>query len=56
MTVFKHKKQMSGKQYRSDDDVISTVDLFDQQNESFFTNEIEALHDRWKKCVDCKGG
>lgn len=49
------KKHLAGKQYQSDDGVISAADdFFDQQDESFFTNGIQALQCWWKKYVYCK--
>ena len=50
------KKQLAGKQYRTDDEVISTVqDFFVDQDERFYTTGIQALLHRWKKCVDRRG-
>ncbi|CAI9733412.1 Hypothetical predicted protein [Octopus vulgaris] len=50
------KKHLAGKQHRSDDDVMCAVDdFFNQRDESFFTNGIQALQHRWKKCVDREG-
>ena len=51
------KKQLAGKQYRTDDEVISAVEDFfeDQDAQSFYTRGIQALQHRWKKCVDRRG-
>ena len=52
----KKKNNLAGNQYRTDDEVISTVeDFFEDQDESLYTTGIHALQHRWKKCVDCKG-
>ena len=38
------KKHLAGKQYRTDDEVISAVeDFFEDQDESFFTTGIQVL-------------
>ena len=38
------KKHLAGKQYRTDDDVISAVgDFFEDQDERFYTMGIQAL-------------
>ena len=50
------KKHLAGKQYRTDDKVISAVeDFFEDQAESFYTVGIQALQPRWKKGVDHMG-
>ena len=50
------EKHLAGKQYRTDDEVISAVkDFFEDQDESFDTTGIQAMQHQWKKCVDCKG-
>ena len=50
------KKHLAGKQYRTDDEVISAVeDFLADQDESFYTTSIQALQHRWKKCVDPRG-
>ncbi|XP_030588657.1 histone-lysine N-methyltransferase SETMAR-like [Archocentrus centrarchus] len=50
------KKHLSGKQYRTDDEVLSAVeDFFEGQVESFYTTGIQVLQHRWKKCVDRRG-
>lgn len=50
------KKQLAGKHFDSDDDVISAVtDFFDDQEETFYKTGIQALQHRWQKCVDRKG-
>ena len=42
-------KHLSGKQYRTDNEVIyAAEDLFKDRDESFYT--IQALQNRWKKC------
>ena len=49
-------KHLAGKQYRTDDEVISAVEeFFKDQDESFYTTRIQALQHRWKKCVDRRG-
>ena len=50
------KKHLAGKQYQTDDDVISAgEDYLKDQDESFYTTGIQALQHRWKKYVDCRG-
>ena len=50
------KKLLAGKQYRTNDEVISAVeDFFKDQDESFYAIGIQALQRRWKKCVDRRG-
>lgn len=52
-SVPQHKKHLSVKQYRGDENFISaTDDVFMQQNQSFFPG---GMHHRWKNYVDCKG-
>ena len=47
------KKHLAGKQYWTDDEVISAVeDFFKDQDESYYTTGIQALQHQWKKCVD----
>lgn len=49
-------KILGWKPVYNDDDIRCAVDdLFGEQDKSFFTNGIQALQYRWKKCVDCKG-
>ena len=44
------KKHLAGKEYRTEDELISAVeDFFKDQDESFYTTGIQH---RWKKCVD----
>ena len=48
-------KHSAGKQYRTDDEVISAVEDFpEDQDESRYTTGIQALQHRWKKCVDLR--
>ena len=52
------KNHLAGKQYRTDDQVISAVeDFFENQDESFYmyTKGIQALQHWWEKCVDRRG-
>ena len=50
------KKDLAGKRYHSDDDVISAVtDFFDDKDETFYKSGIQALQHRWQKCVDRNG-
>ena len=50
------RKDLAGKHYRTDDEVLSAVkDFLGGQNESFHTTGIQALQHWWKKCVDHKG-
>ena len=50
------KKHLAGKQYWTDDEVLSAVeDFFEDQDESFYTTGIQDLQFRWKKSVDCRG-
>ena len=45
------KKNLAGKQYQTDDKVISAVnDFLEDQDESFYTKGIQAMHHRWEKC------
>ena len=46
---------LAGKHYHTNDEVISAVDLFEDQDESFYTTEFQVLQHRWKKYVDCRG-
>ena len=49
------KKHLAGNQYRTDDEIISAVgDFFEDQDEGFYTMGIQALQQGWKKCVDCR--
>ena len=49
------KTRLAGKQYQTDDEVISAVeDLFEDQDESLYTMGIQVLQHRWKKCVDLR--
>ena len=49
-------KHLAGKQYWPDDEVLSLVEDFkEDQDESFYMTGIQALRHRWKKCVDHKG-
>ena len=55
-SVPKLEKHLAGKWYKTDDDVISTVeDFFEGQEENFYATGIRALQHRWKKCVDRRG-
>ena len=45
------KKHLAGKQYQTDDEVISAVDIFEDQDDGFYTTGIQALQHWWKKCV-----
>uniref|UniRef100_A0A3Q0RMV0 Tc1-like transposase DDE domain-containing protein n=1 Tax=Amphilophus citrinellus TaxID=61819 RepID=A0A3Q0RMV0_AMPCI len=50
------KKHLAGKQYQTDDEVISAVeDFFEGQDERLYTTGIQALQQRWKKRVDRRG-
>ena len=51
------KKNLSGKQYQSDDDIISAAeDNFEGQEEAFLKTGNQMLkHGCWKKCMDLKG-
>ena len=50
------KKHLAGKQYQTNDDVISAAeDFFEDQDESFYTTGSQALQHRWKKFVDRRG-
>ena len=50
------KKHLGGKQYWTDDEVISAVDdFFEDQGESFYTTGIQAQQHRWKKRVNRRG-
>uniref|UniRef100_A0A3Q0S4Q4 Tc1-like transposase DDE domain-containing protein n=1 Tax=Amphilophus citrinellus TaxID=61819 RepID=A0A3Q0S4Q4_AMPCI len=50
------KKHLAGKQYRTNDDVISAVeDFFEGQDESFYTTRNQALQQQWQECVDRRG-
>ena len=50
------KKYLAEKQYRTDDEVISAVeDFFENQDESFYTTGMQAQQHPWKKCVDHRG-
>lgn len=42
------KIQLTENQYKSDEEILSVVDDFGQQDESFFTDSIQAR----KKCAD----
>ena len=48
------KTHLAGKQYRTNDKVkiYATEDLFEDQDESFYTTGIQAQQHRWKKTVD----
>ena len=50
------KKHLAGKQYQTNDEVISAIeDFFEDQAESFYTTGMQALQHGWKKCVDRSG-
>ena len=52
------KPHLTGKQYRTDDEVIhvsAVEDFFKDQDESFYTPGIQSLQHRWNKCVDSRG-
>ena len=56
LNMKKKKKHLTGKQYRTHDEVISAVENFlEDQDESFYTTGIQALQHGWKKCVDRMG-
>ena len=47
---------MAGKQYETNDEVMSAVeDFIESQEESFYTTGIQALQHQWKKYVDRRG-
>ena len=44
------KKDLSGYHFAKDDDVMNAVDLFlREHNDTFYTEGIPLLHDRWTK-------
>ena len=50
------KKHLAGTHYATDDDVISAVKGFlQEQDQTFYETGIKALQKRWKKCVDLQG-
>ena len=50
------KKHLAGKQYQTNDEVISAVEgFFKDQDKSFYTTGIQMLQNWWKQCVDCRG-
>ena len=50
------KTNLSKKQYQLDDDVISAVeDYFENQKEILSKMRIQMLKHHWNKCVECKG-
>ncbi|XP_029653805.1 histone-lysine N-methyltransferase SETMAR-like [Octopus sinensis] len=50
------KRHMTGKQYRTDNEVVSAVeDFLEGQDENFYTTGIQALQHRCKKCMDRSG-
>jgi histone-lysine N-methyltransferase SETMAR len=50
------KKQLRGKRFQDDDDVISAVEYFlNSQNETFYEQGIQQLMHRWRKCVALQG-
>ena len=50
------KKHSAGKQYQTNDEVISAIeDFFEDQDKSFYTTGIQALQDHSKKCVYHRG-
>ena len=38
-----------------DEDIFAVEDVFEAQDESFYTTGIQALQHRWEKCVDRRG-
>ena len=50
----KKKQHLAGKQYRTDEEAITAVEGFfeDQDDLIFYTTQIQALQQRWKKCMD----
>ena len=52
----KLKTAISSTHFRSDDDVIHAVDDFlNGQEKDFFKSGIEALKQRWQRCIDTDG-
>ena len=50
------KKYLAGKQYRTDDEVVSAVEnFFKDQDENFYTTGIQVLQHHWKNCEDHMG-
>ena len=50
------KKTLRGRHFTSDDELICAVESwFQGQNEEFFREGIEALENRWEKCIVVKG-
>ena len=50
------KKNLAGKQYRTDNEVISAVeDFFEDPDETVYTMGIQVLKHRWKKSVRTAG-
>ena len=50
------QKHLAGKQLWTDDEVISAVeDFFEDQDESFYPTGIQALQHQWKKFVNRRG-
>lgn len=48
------KKELAGKHYANNNDVISAVEFLDLQEDTFASG-IQALQHRWHKCVDLQG-
>ena len=50
------KQHLAGKQYQTDDEVMSAVEVFfEDRNENFYAMGIQALQHQWKECMDCRG-
>ena len=50
------KKDLAGRHFTTDDEVMDAVDTYLQDRDSEFYNRgIKALQHRWRKCVDLKG-
>ncbi len=51
------KKNLPGRRFVSDSDLKDAFFyFFDDQDKTFFFPGISALQDKWKKCIDIKGG
>ena len=50
------KKDMRGRQFRSDEEVVATVEeWFNGKDPDFFTSGLIALEHRWSKCIALEG-
>ena len=50
------KRELGGRHFASDDDVINAVEYFLSDKDSgFYAEGIRMLHDRWTKCVSVEG-